>query len=110
MDDTTLFFELSESNFKALQYKLSIFCSISGAKISQAKSICLGWDEQPPDWFAQYNFQWGGPNKITRYLGIPFSVEPALKDMWSWVKEKIDKKLKKWHNRVLSLVVRIQIC
>ena len=109
-DDTALFFELSESNFKALQYKLNFFFSISGAKISQAKSICLGWDEQPPDWFAQYNFQWGGPNKITRYLGIPFSVEPALKDMWSWVKEKIDKKLKKWYNRALSLAGRIQVC
>ena len=106
-DDTALFFELSESNFNAFLDKLSLFCTISGAKISQAKSICLGWEEQPPDWLSQFNFQWVGPNKITRYLGIPFSVEPTLKDMWSWVKEKIDKKLGKWHNRALSLAGRI---
>ena len=108
-DDTALFFELSENNFKNMQVKLNLFCSISGAKISQAKSIFLGWDEWPLDGFLQYNFQWGGPNRITRYLGIPFSVEPDLKDMWSWVKEKIDKKLNKWHNRALSLVGRIQV-
>ena len=65
---------------------------------------------QPSNWFSIYNFQWGGPNKITRYLGIPFSVEHALKDMWSWVKEKIDKKLNKWNNRALSQAGRIQVC
>lgn len=30
--------------------------------------------------------------------------------MWIWVKEKIDKKLNKWDNRVLSLASRIQVC
>ncbi|XP_057873664.2 uncharacterized protein LOC131079670 [Cryptomeria japonica] len=30
--------------------------------------------------------------------------------MWSWIKEKIDKKLNKWHNRSLSLTGRIQVC
>ena len=44
VDDTALFFELLESNFKALQDKLNFFGSISGAKISQDKLVCLGWD------------------------------------------------------------------
>jgi hypothetical protein len=109
-DDTALFLELSEINFRNMQEKLNIFCFMSGAKISQTKSIFLGWDERPPDWFLHYNFQWGGPNRITRYLGIPFSVEPDLKDMWSWVREKIVNKLNKWHNRALSLAGRIQVC
>ncbi|XP_059064589.1 uncharacterized protein LOC131856711 [Cryptomeria japonica] len=109
-DDTTLFFEISDSNFLNLQTKLNMFCTISGARISQAKSICLGWDDQPPDWLSQYIYQWGGPNKIVRYLGIPYSVDPSLKDMWDWVKAKIMNKLNKWHNRSLSLAGRIQVC
>lgn len=30
--------------------------------------------------------------------------------MWGWVKGKIDSKLNKWDNRVLSLAGRIQVC
>lgn len=37
-------------------------------------------------------------------------MSPSLKDMWLWVKEKIDKKLSKWNNRSLSLVGRVQVC
>ncbi|XP_059064196.1 uncharacterized protein LOC131856424 [Cryptomeria japonica] len=109
-DDTALFFELTENNFKNLQGKLDVFCSASGARISHAKSICLGWDEHPHEWFVNSGFQWGGPNKTVKYLGIPFSVEPTLKNMWLWIKEKILNKLNKWHNRTLSLAGRIQVC
>lgn len=70
----------------------------------------LGWKEEPSDWLQQFGYSWGGPNKIVRYLGIPFFVSCSLKDMWIWVKEKIDKKLNKWDNRVLSLAGRIQVC
>ncbi|XP_057819421.2 uncharacterized protein LOC131032462 [Cryptomeria japonica] len=54
--------------------------------------------------------EWGGPSNIVRYLGIPFSVDPSLKDMWSWVKDKIHNKLNKWHNRSLSFAGRVQVC
>lgn len=109
-DDTAIFLELSENNFKNLQVKLDLFCVISSAKISQAKSICLGWEDRSLDWFSQSNFQWGGPKKIVKYLGIPYFVDPSLKDMWSWVKAKIENKLNKWHNRTLLLAGRIQVC
>ena len=90
--------------------KLNFFCEISGARLSHAKSICLGWNDQPPNWFSKFDFQWGGPSKIVRYLGIPFSIDPSLKEMWGWVKDKIHNKLNKWHNRSLSLAGRIQVC
>ena len=64
-DDTAVFFELTDNNLKNLQIKLDLFCTISGVKISQAKSICLGWTDQPPDWFFQHQFQLrGGDAKI----------------------------------------------
>ncbi|XP_059074592.1 uncharacterized protein LOC131064526 [Cryptomeria japonica] len=107
-NDTALFFELSEVNFRVLQGKLDLFYSASGARISHTKSICLGWDEHPPEWFSNSGFLWGGPNKTVKYLGIPFSVDPVLKNMWLWIKEKILNKLNKWHNRTLSLAGRIQ--
>ncbi|XP_059064555.1 uncharacterized protein LOC131856693 [Cryptomeria japonica] len=108
VDDTTLFHEVFEDNFVAMTHKLNFFCKISGAKLSRSKSICLGWNNHPPDWFSKFEFQWGGPSNIVRYLGIPFSVDPSLKDMWSWVKDKIHNKLNKWHNRSLSFVGRVQ--
>lgn len=43
-DDTAIFFEAGADNFEALQNKLSFFCTISGARLSHSKSICLGWD------------------------------------------------------------------
>ncbi|XP_057849360.2 uncharacterized protein LOC131060216 [Cryptomeria japonica] len=109
-DDTALFFELSEENFSVLKGKLDLFCSASGARISPAKSICLGWEDQPPEWFSCSGLQWGGPKKIVKYLGIPFSVDPGLRSMWLWVRDKILNKLNKWHNRTLSLAGRIQVC
>lgn len=48
-NDTALFLKLIDRNFKALQTKLDLFYTISSAHISQARSICLGWDEQPPN-------------------------------------------------------------
>lgn len=75
-DDTSLFLELSKTNFENLHLKFQDFSDITGAKISQAKSILLGWDDTPPDWITQTGFQWEGPNKIVRYLGIPLSLPP----------------------------------
>ncbi|XP_057861679.2 uncharacterized protein LOC131070153 [Cryptomeria japonica] len=109
-DDTTIFFEACDSNFEALQNKLKTFCIISGAKISYSKSTCLGWHEVPPDWSNRFQYQWGGPHLEVRYLGIPFSVDPSLKAMWLWIKDKINSKLNKWHNRSLSLAGRVQVC
>ena len=109
-DDTSLFLELSCLNIQLLNLKLELFETISGARISKSKSIMLGWKEEPPDWFLQFGYSWGGPHKIVRYLGVPFSISPSLKDMWIWVKDKIIKKLYKWDNRVLSLAGRVQVC
>ncbi|XP_059072101.1 uncharacterized protein LOC131872684 [Cryptomeria japonica] len=109
-DDTAIFFKNTADNFENLQSKLKIFCKIFGAKILHSKSIYLGWNEHPPEWFKNYEFQWGGPQKIVKYLGIPFAINPSLKDMWLWVKGKITKKLNMWHNRAISFVGRLQVC
>ncbi|XP_059068323.1 uncharacterized protein LOC131858872 [Cryptomeria japonica] len=109
-DDTALFLNISKLNLDNLNLKAQFFSSISGAKISQTKSTFLSWNTQPPDWFDRSNYQWGGPNKIVWYLGVPFSISPSLKDMWLWVKGKINNKINKWNNRFLSLAGRIQVC
>ena len=82
-NDISLFYEASEANFEAMINKLNLFCKIAGAQLSQSKSICLGWTDQPLDWFDKFRFQWGGPCKIVKYLSIAFSIEPSLKEMWS---------------------------
>lgn len=109
-DDTSLFLELSFDNLICLRNKLDMFGKASGARISSSKSIMLGWSDHPPDWLCQFGYSWGGPNQIVRYLGIPFSVKPSLKDMWLWIKDKIFRKLNKWNHRLLSLAGRVQVC
>ncbi|XP_057851145.2 uncharacterized protein LOC131061466 [Cryptomeria japonica] len=107
-DDISLFLELSYDNLICLCNKLDMFGKASGAHISSSKSIMLGWSDHPPDWLCQFSYSWGGPNQIVRYLGIPFSVKPSLKDMWLWIKDKIFRKLNKWNHRLLSLAGRVQ--
>lgn len=55
-------------------------------------------------------FNGEAPKNIIKYLGIPYSVDPSIKDMWIWVKAKIENKLTKWYNSSLSLARRIQVC
>ncbi|XP_059068871.1 uncharacterized protein LOC131859296 [Cryptomeria japonica] len=109
-DNAALFLELNEGNMESLTNKLKIFGEASEAKISQSKSILLGWLENPPDWLSKFGYQWGGPYKQIRYLGIPFSVSPCLKDMGLWVKSKLDTKLNKRNRHYLSLAGTIQVC
>lgn len=109
-DDSTVLLVLEEDNLVALLENIDIFCKASGSKIALHKSIMLGWDCSPPSWFSKFDLMWGGPNQIVRYLGIPFSVSPNLKEMWEWVKNKIDKKLAKWNRNFLSLAGRFQVC
>lgn len=110
VDDTSIFLELSRNNILCFTQKMEIFGQISGACISNSKTILLGWKDEPPDWLRHFDFSQGGPHTIVRYLDIPFSISSSLKDMWLWVKERIDKKLNKWDKKVLSLAGRIQAC
>lgn len=100
--DTSLFLELSQHNIHYLNQKLEIFGKVSRACISTSKSIMLSQKDIPLDWLDQFSYTWGGPNKVVRYLGIPFSVTPSLKDMWGWVKDKITIKLSNWNHKNLS--------
>lgn len=61
VDDTSLFIELFKENMDALMRKLDLFSLASRAKISNSKSIMLGWKGVPSDWLKEYGFQWGGP-------------------------------------------------
>lgn len=109
-NDTSLFLELSRQNIDSLNLKIDTFSKASRARISSSKSILLGWKDEPPEWLQQDGCSWGGPNMIVKYLGIPFSTSPSLRDMWTWDKGKIYKKLNKWDNRILSLAGRVQVC
>lgn len=105
-DDTTLFIILEEENFDNVFNRFIFFCKASGAKISQIKSSIIGWDVNPPPWALSKGWQWVGPHKIVRYLGIPFLVDPSLKEMWKWMYNKIERKHCKWKTHMLSLARR----
>lgn len=98
VDDTTLMVKLEEENVRHLMGKLDFLEKAIGSRISKSKSIMLSQEETHPPCFHWLGLQWGGPSKIVRYLGIPFVVSPNLRDMWEWVKGKIEKKLNNWNN------------
>ena len=95
-DDTTLFLELSKDNFYVALNELSFLCFIFGAKLAPHKSYVMGWKEMPPNWLSKMGWNWTRPNTITRYLGIPFSLESSFADMWEWVFSKINIKHIRW--------------
>lgn len=69
--DNALSVELEENDVDNLIRRLNLFYTASGAKVSTSKSM-LGWMDNPPKWFSQYEFQWDHPNKWVIYIGIPF--------------------------------------
>lgn len=109
-DDTAILIKLEEENLVALLKNIDIFCLASGSKIAMHKSNLLGWDDNPPNWFSRFSLNWLGPTQIVKYLSIPFFVLPNLKEMWEWVRNKIEKKLSKWNRNYLSLARRFQVC
>ena len=82
-DDTALFVNMEEENFDRVVSRIELFCKASGAKIAPHKSVILGWDNTPPTWLEGKGWQWSGPSTIVRYLGIPFSLDPSLNEMWN---------------------------
>ena len=108
-DDTTLFVNMEEENFDRVLSRIELFCRASGAKIAPHKSIILGWDNTPPPWLEGKGWQWSGPSTIVRYLGIPFSLDPSLNEMWNWIFKKVERKHIKWQSHMLSLAGRLQL-
>lgn len=48
-------------------------------------------------------------NSITRFLGIPFGLSPAVADVDKFLIEKVTKKLKYWTSTHLSLAARVVV-
>lgn len=106
-DDTALFSELSEANSDYVLERSEFFRLASGAKVAPQKSTVIGWSEKPPSWLVEKGWGWAGPSKVVRYLGIPFSISPSLKDMWEWIFAKVEKKHHRWQTHLLSLAGRV---
>lgn len=49
-----------------------LFCNAFSSKLSQTKSILQNWNDKPPDWIRNCEWQLGSYNMIVGYLGMPF--------------------------------------
>lgn len=58
------------------------------------------------------NFQWKwiNLNEVFKVLGIPFTFKGHLAQLWSYVVQKMEIKLKYYLTKKLSLVGKFQIC
>lgn len=72
VNDTAVILELEEKTFDAFMAKMDLIFEALGRKVSLSKSIMLGWEYYPLQWFNKYGFAWGGPRHHIRYLGILF--------------------------------------
>lgn len=63
-----------------------------------------------PDWLAHFPWKWIQNGEIFNFLGIPFSFQAYPAQLWSFVVQKVRKKLNYWDIKKLSLAGKFQIC
>jgi hypothetical protein len=90
---------------------LQIFCEVSLSKIRWAKAQYYKWNEKDlPLWFAEEGWKWILPNKIFKFLGIPFAFQASPKDIWDVLILQVEKKIDKLIAKPMTLIAKLRIC
>jgi hypothetical protein len=103
-DDTGLFFEATEDNYRAVMEWISIFERISGAKVNLDKSNLVQLDSGPQlEWFQRAGCQITGDGVVMKNLGCSFGRKITAQQEIDFVLDKLRKRLRLWSLRMLSL-------
>lgn len=62
------------------------------------------------DWLTQFPWKWIQNGKMFKFLGIPFAFQASPTQLWSFVVQKVEKKLSYWATKKLSLAGKFHIC
>ena len=91
---------------------LKVFYEASGMRINWEKS-CAYWNDKfmhKPEWLSGYYWRWAEEGDMFKLLGTPFGLNLNIRDVDSFLYNKISKKLDYWSTMRLSLAGRIVIC
>ena len=99
----SLFWRMNKNINNALNF-LDTFCQAYGSAIQWHKMLCCHQSFlRSLPWLNQLEWKWVMYGEIFHFLGIPFSFQVSLVDLWNVVLAKITKKLEYWFMKPLSL-------
>lgn len=106
-DDATFTLQGSRQYLEATSALMDLFGMVSGLHINRAK-CSLYWfgTEPPPHWTHTFGCQVVTDNSVTRFLGTPFGLSPAVQDFDHFLITKVTRKLRYWTSTHLSLAAR----
>ncbi|XP_057809095.1 uncharacterized protein LOC131023568 [Salvia miltiorrhiza] len=110
VDDTIFLLEDKESNAVALRYMLNIFQLISGLAVNFSKSSLIGIeveDTKIERMAAELRCKVG--DCPFNYLGLKIGVGSNKVVNWSYLVDKVKKRVNGWTTRTLSLAGRITL-
>ncbi|KAL2652665.1 hypothetical protein R1flu_020793 [Riccia fluitans] len=94
---------VEENNVKQLCQIVEKFEMTSGAQINPAKSVLVPFAlEHSPSWLQETGCQILKPGQYSTYLGCRFGVEKIEEEQAQDLHRKLQGKLSKWANRMLS--------
>ena len=109
-NDTIILSDANYQHIQHLKFMLYTFEILSGLKINFDKSALYAI-ELLQDPIKHYTMMLGckPATMPTSYLGFPLSTTPLKASDWSFLTEKIDKKLSAWKDKLLSLGGRLAL-
>ena len=109
-DDLVLFARADRKNCVAIREVLDSFCSLSGQKVSQAKSRVFFSPNVPTDERSEMcdtlGF-WSTPS-LGKYLGFPIK-HSAMPQDFGYIVERVQSRLARWKANLLSFAGRLML-
>jgi hypothetical protein len=87
---------------------IEVYARISGAKLSQPKSLTMPLDSKPiPEWFQGTGCQMAIRGQVYKYLGCPIAINLSPEPELDFLLETLRKKLRHWSQKLLSMAGRV---
>ena len=104
-DDSLLFYKASTRECQNLIVTLNLYEAVFGQKINADKSSIFFSNNTSPELKAKILEVMGlmKDSKHNKYLGLPSLIGKSKKEVFAKVKEKVEKKLSGWKEKMLSM-------
>lgn len=108
IDDTGLFLEMNEENFKVAMEVVSTYERILGARLNLEKSTIIQLDASLKlAWLRETGCKVTSVDEVIVYLGIPIGYRLSASREMEFVLEKVQRRLYHWSNRMLTMQGRL---
>lgn len=109
-DDTGIFINSTEANYRKATSLISVYERISGAQLNLQKLVLIQLNMGPsPDWFARAGCRIAARGEVFKYLGCTVGFDFRPSKILRFLMDNVCKKFQHWSNRLLSMVGRLVI-